>query len=59
MAADAPAPAPDGANRLDLGHMWRLLSSRFDETGATTEYVCELCLEHLTVRPGGVHPLEC
>lgn len=38
--------------------MWRMTSAGFGD-GAVTEYVCELCLEHLVVPAGGVHPEEC
>lgn len=42
----------------EAGHMWRYLSATYSDH-PVTEYVCELCLEHLLVGPGEVHPEEC
>jgi hypothetical protein len=37
--------------------MWRLVGAVLDEeSGAVTEYRCELCDAVLLVPPGGVHP---
>jgi hypothetical protein len=44
---------------VESDHMWRMLSMSFDDRGALTEYVCDLCQEHLEIGPGGVHPEEC
>lgn len=37
--------------------MWRLVGATVNpDTGAVTEYVCELCEGLLVVPPGGTHP---